>query len=90
MEREPLVELTELDSRKGDGLLVTLWWVKGTLDTYVEIVDLKTQPPTVTEVPVLAPATPNEVYNTHSDTLPTSQQPNYRGSSMTAQATAKA
>lgn len=62
MEREPLVELTELDSRKGDGLLVTLWWVKGTLDTYVEIVDLKTQPPTVTEVPVLAPATPNEVY----------------------------
>jgi hypothetical protein len=41
---------------------VTLWWVKGTLDTYVEIVDLKTQPPTVTEVPVLAPATPNEVY----------------------------
>lgn len=63
METEPLAELKELASRKGDSLLVTLWWVKGTLDTYVEIVDLKTQPPTVTEVPVVAPATPNEVYN---------------------------
>lgn len=48
-----LAELKELDTRKGDGMLVTLWWVKNTLHTYVEVVDLKTQPPTVTEIPVL-------------------------------------
>lgn len=62
METKPIVELTELDQRRGDSMLVTLWWVKGTLETYVEVVDLKTQPPTVTEVPVHAPATPNEVF----------------------------
>lgn len=62
METKPIVELTELAQRKGDGLLVTLWWVKDTLDTYVEVVDLKTQPPTVTEIPVHAPASPNDVF----------------------------
>jgi hypothetical protein len=62
MEREPLVELTELAQRRGDSMLVTLWWVKGTLETYVEVVDLKTQPPTVTEVPVQPPTSPNEVF----------------------------
>lgn len=63
MDKEPLVELVELGQRRGDSMLVTLWWVKGTLDTYVELVDLKTQPPSVTEIPVQAPASPNDVFN---------------------------
>lgn len=57
-----LVELTELDQRRADGQLITLWWVKNTLHTYVEVVDLKTQPPTVTEIPVVPPATAHEVF----------------------------
>lgn len=62
METKPIVELTELNQRRADAMLVTLWWVKGTLETYVEVVDLKTQPPTVTEIPVHPPATPNDVF----------------------------
>lgn len=61
MEPRP-VELTELAQRRGNGLLVTLWWVKGTLDTYVEVVDLKEQPPTVLEIPVQRGANPNDVF----------------------------
>jgi hypothetical protein len=63
MDKEPLVELVELDQRRGDSMLVTLWWVKNTLETYVELVDLKTQPPSVTEIPVQPPASPNDVFN---------------------------
>lgn len=55
-------ELKNLAQRRSDGQLVTLWWVKGTLDTYVEVVDLDKQPPAVTEVPVVPPATPNDVF----------------------------
>lgn len=59
---ETQAELKELAQRRTDALLITLWWVKGTMDTYVEIVDLDKQPPAVTEVPVVPPATPNEVF----------------------------
>lgn len=55
-------ELVELDQRRADRMLITLWWVKDTLHTYVEVVDLKTEPPTVTEIPVEAPATAHQVF----------------------------
>lgn len=55
-------ELKELAHRCGDNLMVTLWWVRGTLDTYVEVIDLKTEPPTVHEIPVHPPASANEVF----------------------------
>lgn len=58
-----LAELHELDQRRGDSMLVTLWWVKNTLHTYVEVVDLKTQPPTVTEIPVLEGQSAGDVFN---------------------------
>lgn len=59
--KEPI--LTELDRRSNDGYMVALWWVQGTLDTFVEVIDTHTEPPTVHEIPVVAPATPAEVYN---------------------------
>jgi hypothetical protein len=63
METNQVAELQELAHRKNDALMVTLWWVKGTLDTYVEVIDLKEQPPRVTEIPVRPPASPNDVFN---------------------------
>ena len=57
------VELQELDQRRSDEHIITLWWVKNTLHTYVEVMNMKTTPPTMTEIPVVAPATAADVFN---------------------------
>jgi hypothetical protein len=55
METQPqnqeLAELKELDRRRAGALAITLWWVKGTQHTYVEVIDMDAVPPTVTEIP---------------------------------------
>lgn len=58
-----LAELKELDRRRTGALAITLWWVKGTQHTYVEVIDMDAQPPTVTELPVVPPATAADVFN---------------------------
>lgn len=58
-----IVELTELDRRKAGALAITLWWVKGTGHTYVEVIDMDQQPPSVTEIPVLEGQSANHVFN---------------------------
>ena len=37
----PSDEVLELDQRQNDALTVTLWWVRGTLDTFVTVEDGK-------------------------------------------------
>lgn len=62
MEKKLQPELKELAHRKADAHLITLWWVRGTLDTYVEVIDTEQQPPVVYELPVRPPASPNDVF----------------------------
>lgn len=38
---EELLKVRELASRQNDGLTVTLWWVHGTMDTYVTLEDFR-------------------------------------------------
>jgi hypothetical protein len=67
METQPqnqeLAELKELDRRRAGALAITLWWVKGTQHTYVEVIDMDAVPPTVTEIPVLEGQKAAEVFN---------------------------
>lgn len=55
------LEVRELDQRKSDRLTVTLWWVKGTIDTYVSIYDDRTKE--IDYVGVPDGTAPQEVYN---------------------------
>lgn len=67
MENQPntqeLAELKELDKRRAGALAITLWWLKGTQHTYVEVIDMDQQPPTVTEIPVLPGQNAAHVFN---------------------------
>lgn len=56
-----LLETKELDSRRVDRLKVTLWWVKGTMDTFVTVTDFDAQEETVIDIP--EDKKPHEVYN---------------------------
>lgn len=47
--KEP--EVLELDSRQNDKVRIALWWVKGTLDTYVTVTDYENQIEVVVDVP---------------------------------------
>lgn len=60
---EQIETIEELASRHSDKLTVTLWWVKGTIDTFVEVVDAKTEPPTLERIPVPIGSSPNDVFN---------------------------
>lgn len=53
----------ELARRHNDKLTVTLWWIQGTMDTYVSVEDDKSVPPQVHRIDVVPPATPNDVFN---------------------------
>ncbi|HYG84577.1 MAG TPA: hypothetical protein VD907_06925 [Verrucomicrobiae bacterium] len=59
---ETLLETKELDSRQNDGLTVTLWWVKNTMDTFVTVLDTKTQPPVEHHIDVPKGVLPHAVY----------------------------
>lgn len=41
MEQLPKPELVDLSDRSNAGLEVILWWVRGTMDTYVTVEDEK-------------------------------------------------
>lgn len=57
-----LLETKELDQRKNDGLTVTLWWVKNTMETFVTVLDTKTTPPTEQHIDVPEGVLPHHVY----------------------------
>lgn len=57
-----LLETKELDQRKNDRLTVTLWWVKGTMDTFVTVLDTNTTPPIEHHIDVPEGVLPHEVY----------------------------
>lgn len=57
-----LLETKELDSRKNDRLTVTLWWVKGTMDTFVTVLDMNQTPPVEHHIEVPEGVLPHEVY----------------------------
>lgn len=62
---EPMPELAEaviLSTRFGNKLDVTLWWVRGTLDTFVTLDDYRTEPPTHHFLEVPADTNPNRVF----------------------------
>lgn len=58
---EVISTAVELDSRRSEKLTITLWWVRGTIDTYVTIADLELGSLDVVGVP--AGVGPNQVYN---------------------------
>lgn len=53
-------EVLDLDSRMADRLKVTLWWVKGTMNTYVTVTDFDNHEETVIDIP--EGRKPHEVY----------------------------
>lgn len=55
-------EAKELSRRRTDGLEVVLWWVKGTISTYVEVTDHKTGADTF-YITTPDGVSPNEVFN---------------------------
>lgn len=57
-----LHETKELDSRRNDGLTVTLWWVKNTLDTFVTVLDINQEPPVEHHIDVPKGVMPHSVY----------------------------
>lgn len=48
--QEP-IPVYELDRRQGDGLTVILWWLEGTMSTFVEVEDLKDDQHFIVETP---------------------------------------
>lgn len=40
-----LITVRELAQRQSDKLLITLWWIENSMETYVTVEDQKTQPP---------------------------------------------
>lgn len=52
------LESVELDQRTNDKLTVTLWWVKGTIETYVTVDDDGNH----SVIPVPEGISPHEVY----------------------------
>lgn len=59
---QELLETKELDSRQADRLRVTLWWVKGTVDTFVTVLDTSQEPPVEHHIDVPKGILPHAVY----------------------------
>lgn len=57
-----LLETKELDSRSADRLTVTLWWVKGTMETFVTVLDTNPTPPVEHHIDVPEGVLPHAVY----------------------------
>jgi hypothetical protein len=55
-------ETKELAQRKTDALTITLWWVRGTMDTFVTVLDTDQQPPVEYCIDVRQGQLPHEVY----------------------------
>lgn len=55
-------ETKELSQRKNDGLTVTLWWVKNTMDTFVTVLDTRHTPPVEHHIDVPKGVLPHAVY----------------------------
>lgn len=55
-------ETKELSRRKNDGLTVTLWWVKHTMDTFVTVLDTNQEPPVEHTIDVPKGVLPHTVY----------------------------
>lgn len=63
-------ETQELDSRQVDQLTITLWWVKGTMDTFVTVLDTEPDPPVEHTIEVPPGTLPHEVYIHATSYLP--------------------
>lgn len=61
MEQKSL-ETKELDRRQNDKRVVTLWWVKGTMDTFVTVLDMNPSPPVEHHIDVPKGVLPHHVY----------------------------
>jgi len=59
---ENLLETKELDSRRNNGLTVTLWWVKNTLETFVTVLDTTQTPPVEHHIDVPEGVAAHQVY----------------------------
>ena len=57
-----LSETKEIDQRKNNGLTVTLWWVKNTMDTFVTVVDFNQEPPVSHYIDVPEGVLPHHVF----------------------------
>jgi hypothetical protein len=53
----------ELSQRHNDKLEITLYWVSGTLDTYVELIDNKVNPPLKEIIEVPEGVSPDDVFH---------------------------
>lgn len=60
--KNELLETKELDQRKSDRLTVTLWWVKGTMETFVTVLDTRSTPPVEHHIDTPEGIEPHEVY----------------------------
>lgn len=59
---EELLETKELDQRRNNGLTVTLWWVKNTMQTFVTVLDTNPTPPVEHHIEVPEGVLAHEVY----------------------------
>lgn len=57
---QPTLQIHELDQRKADALTVTLYWVHGTIDTYVTVHDARDDSTATIQTPPGIP--PQRVY----------------------------
>lgn len=55
------LETKELDQRQSDKYTITLWWVIGTIDTFVTVADYDAHEETVIDIP--EGKLPHEIYN---------------------------
>lgn len=69
---EDLLETKELDQRRNNGLTVTLWWVKNTMQTFVTVLDINTTPPVEYHIDVPEGVLPHAVYQHPMAYLPES------------------
>jgi hypothetical protein len=67
---EELLETKELDSRRNNGLTVTLWWVKNTMQTFVTVLDTNPTPPVEHHIDVPEGVAPHQVYEHPMTYLP--------------------
>lgn len=67
---ETLAEVKELDSRKADRLTVTLWWVQGTMETFVTVLDTNPTPPVEHHIEVPEGVLPHAVFQHPFSYLP--------------------
>jgi hypothetical protein len=61
--QKQIAETQELDQRRSNCLTVTLWWVKGTMETFVTVLDTKQNPPVEHHIEVPEGENPYHVFH---------------------------